>query len=247
MMNLHRLRSLSLTTAVACTALVGCGGSQREAIIAEPVERPLPPASGTPIGILIDEASRLALRAEQLDALREIDQSLSARNDHIDAQLREMERPKPPPGKPGGGPGGGGMGGPPGGGMGGGMGGPPGGGMGGPPGGGMGGGGMGGPPGGGGGPGGRRGGRGKGPPPGMPPGGGDPRARGRVLEEKTANIRAAIERALNILDPDQRRIAKQLLDERGVETLPKGVPPKGDDPGSNDSDDHLEDRPPPPR
>jgi hypothetical protein len=66
----HRVRSLTLRTAVACTVLVGCGGSQREAIIAEPVERPLPPASGTPIGILIDEASRLALRAEQLDALR---------------------------------------------------------------------------------------------------------------------------------------------------------------------------------
>jgi hypothetical protein len=51
-----------------------------------------------------------------------------------------------------------------------------------------------------------------------------------MLEEKTANTRAAIERALNLLDPDQRKLAEQLLEERGVQGPPEGAAPKGDDP-----------------
>ncbi len=66
---------------------------------------PLPPASGTAVGYLVDNASQLKLREDQLTKLKEIDTSLSARNDSIDTQLRVIEKPdeeqgeknKPPP------------------------------------------------------------------------------------------------------------------------------------------------------
>jgi hypothetical protein len=58
---------------------------------------PLPPASGTPIGYLVDNASQLNLRDEQITKLKEIDQSLSARNDEIDTQLRLIEKPEQDP------------------------------------------------------------------------------------------------------------------------------------------------------
>ena len=66
---------------------------------------PLPPASGTAIGYLVDSAHQLDLKDDQLKRLKEIDASLAARNDVIDTQLRVIERPdtepsekdKPPP------------------------------------------------------------------------------------------------------------------------------------------------------
>lgn len=66
---------------------------------------PLPPASGTAIGYLVDNATQLKLRDEQLTRLKEIDASLAARNDQLDTQLRMAEKPdeeapekgKPPP------------------------------------------------------------------------------------------------------------------------------------------------------
>jgi hypothetical protein len=58
-------------------------------------EQPLPPASGTPIGYLIDNSGQLELSAEQVDKLQAIDNSLSARNEAIDTQLREIEKPEP--------------------------------------------------------------------------------------------------------------------------------------------------------
>ncbi len=45
---------------------------------------PLPPASGTPIGYLIDAATDLSLRDDQLAKLRAIDTKLSAELDAID-------------------------------------------------------------------------------------------------------------------------------------------------------------------
>ncbi|MDX2089355.1 MAG: hypothetical protein SFX73_15990 [Kofleriaceae bacterium] len=56
---------------------------------------PLPPASGTPIGYLIDNASQLSLREEQITKLQEIDNSLAIRNEAIETQLREIEKPEP--------------------------------------------------------------------------------------------------------------------------------------------------------
>ncbi len=55
---------------------------------------PLPPSSGTSVGYLVDNASTIKLRDDQLDKLKVIDQSLSARNDSIDTQLRLIERPE---------------------------------------------------------------------------------------------------------------------------------------------------------
>jgi hypothetical protein len=54
---------------------------------------PLPPASGTPVGYLIDSADQLKLRDDQLKKLKEIDASLAARDASLDTQLRQIERP----------------------------------------------------------------------------------------------------------------------------------------------------------
>jgi hypothetical protein len=54
---------------------------------------PLPPASGTPVGYLIDAAGDLHLRNDQVDKLKEIDASLAAQDAEIDTQLRQLEKP----------------------------------------------------------------------------------------------------------------------------------------------------------
>jgi hypothetical protein len=54
---------------------------------------PLPPASGTAVGYLVDNATQLKLRDDQLTQLKQIDTSLAARNDSIDTQLRSMVKP----------------------------------------------------------------------------------------------------------------------------------------------------------
>lgn len=54
---------------------------------------PLPPASGTPIGYLIDAQGDLKLRDDQLTKMKEIDTSLAAEDDEIDTQLRQIEKP----------------------------------------------------------------------------------------------------------------------------------------------------------
>jgi hypothetical protein len=58
---------------------------------------PLPPSSGTPVGYLLDNATQLQLREDQLKQLKEIDQSLSARDAEIDTQLRIIEKPQEDP------------------------------------------------------------------------------------------------------------------------------------------------------
>ncbi|HEX8109620.1 MAG TPA: hypothetical protein VF516_17940 [Kofleriaceae bacterium] len=58
---------------------------------------PLPPASGTPVGYLLDNATQLNLREDQLAKLQEIDRSLSARDDEIETQLRLIEKPEADP------------------------------------------------------------------------------------------------------------------------------------------------------
>lgn len=58
---------------------------------------PLPPSSGTPVGYLVDNAGALNLRDDQLEKLKDIDKSLSARDDAIDTQLRIIERPEEDP------------------------------------------------------------------------------------------------------------------------------------------------------
>lgn len=55
---------------------------------------PLPPASGTPVGYLIDSSGELKLRDDQLTKLKDIDASLAAKNADIDVQLRQIEKPE---------------------------------------------------------------------------------------------------------------------------------------------------------
>ena len=92
-------------------AIAACGGSSAPAPQA-PVDRPpLPPASGTPIGYLLDGAGELHLRDDQLAQLRQIDTSLAGELDAIDTQLRgATAKPEdsagPPPQSMGGGRGG---------------------------------------------------------------------------------------------------------------------------------------------
>lgn len=65
---------------------------------------PLPPSSGTPVGYLLDNATQLQLRDDQLKQLKEIDQSLAARDAEIDTQLRIIEKPQEDPEVPKGAP-----------------------------------------------------------------------------------------------------------------------------------------------
>ena len=65
---------------------------------------PLPPASGTPVGYLVDNAGQLNLREDQLAKLQDIDRSLSARDDEIETQLRLIEKPAEDPEVPKGAP-----------------------------------------------------------------------------------------------------------------------------------------------
>lgn len=86
--------------------LGACGSSDPKPMKPKEGELPpLPPASGTAIGYLVDSAGQLKLRDDQLEKLKALDTSLAAKNDSIDTQLRTMERPdeaqaekdKPPP------------------------------------------------------------------------------------------------------------------------------------------------------
>jgi hypothetical protein len=76
-------------------ALAACGGTQPAPATPAPGDvPPLPPASGTPIGYLIDSASDLKLRDDQLTQLKDLDSSLAATDADIDVQLRQIEKPE---------------------------------------------------------------------------------------------------------------------------------------------------------
>lgn len=86
--------------------LAACGSNDPKPMTPKEGELPpLPPASGTAVGYLVDNAAPLKLSPEQLDKLKALDTSLAAKNDSIDTQLRALERPdeepaekgKPPP------------------------------------------------------------------------------------------------------------------------------------------------------
>lgn len=62
---------------------------------------PLPPSSGTPVGYLLDSASSLGLRDDQIAKLKAIDNSLSVQDEAIDTQLRLIERPNEEPSEKG--------------------------------------------------------------------------------------------------------------------------------------------------
>jgi hypothetical protein len=69
--------------ALALAVGLGCGHDAKPAV--QPDDHaPLPP--GTPIGYLIDDASELQLRDDQVAKLKEIDSDLAARLDVLDAR-----------------------------------------------------------------------------------------------------------------------------------------------------------------
>jgi hypothetical protein len=75
-------------------SLVGCHHDPQPMTPKEGELPPLPPASGTPVGYLIDNSSQLKLRDDQIEQLKKLDNSLSARNEAIETQLREIEKPE---------------------------------------------------------------------------------------------------------------------------------------------------------
>lgn len=86
---------LATLFALVALALAGCRKDPDPVSPGEHEAPPLPPASGTPVGYLLDNATQLELRDDQITKLQEIDNSLSARNEGIDTQLREIEKPEP--------------------------------------------------------------------------------------------------------------------------------------------------------
>jgi hypothetical protein len=76
-------------------ALAACHSDPQPAHPAPGELPPLPPASGTPVGYLIDSSGDLKLRDDQLQKLKDIDASLAARNADLDVQLRQIEKPEP--------------------------------------------------------------------------------------------------------------------------------------------------------
>jgi hypothetical protein len=77
--------------ALLALLFAACGGSSSPAPQAPADKPPLPPASGTPIGYLIDDASELHLRDDQLAQLRQLDTQLAADLDAIDTHLRAAQ------------------------------------------------------------------------------------------------------------------------------------------------------------
>jgi len=88
-----------LAAAVAALALgAGCNHEARPAPLVEPEARPpLPPASGTPIGYLVDAAGELALTGDQLTKLKAIDDDLANRLATLDSIVRSAGAPAAPP------------------------------------------------------------------------------------------------------------------------------------------------------
>ncbi|HTL33819.1 MAG TPA: hypothetical protein VL326_11875 [Kofleriaceae bacterium] len=83
--------ALLLALAVVTT---GCNRHKDEVI--EPGgPPPLPPASGTAVGYLVDAAADLQLSSEQLEKMKHIDDSLAAQNGSIEVQIRQIEQPVP--------------------------------------------------------------------------------------------------------------------------------------------------------
>ncbi len=196
-----RLATFALLLIVAC--------SHRDTGPAAPIDPPatppLPPASGTPIGFLIDDAGDMHLSDDQVVKLRDIDTSLAAELEVIDSQVRSATRPPDPDPsqqQPRRGGRHGGMG--------------------------MGGGGMGGGGGGGGG-GGRHRGSGAG-------AGSGARAANaanvdKLTEQRTADVRDALHRAFDLLDPHQQETAKKVLAAHDVDLDTGATPPT---PGASD-------------
>jgi hypothetical protein len=170
---------------------LGCSHDTKPAVVEPAGPPPLPPASGTPIGYLVDDAGELKLTDDQLAKLKAIDEQLAAKLATLDSQLHSpgagAGSGQPRGRRRGGGGGGGGF---------------------------SGGGGMRG----GGRRGGMRGGSGSGSGSAAPAGGAaSADTVNRITEERAADVRDAIDRALALLDIVQRVMAKRVLTDHGVD------------------------------
>jgi hypothetical protein len=198
---------------------LGCSHDPKPTVVEPAGPPPLPPASGTPIGYLVDDAGELKLSDEQLTKLKAIDDELAAKLGTLDAQLHTPSAAAgsgPPRGRRRGGGGGGA------GGFGGGM------------------------RGGGGRRGGMRGGSaGSGSGSGsaaLRSGAASADTINRVNEERAADVRDAIDRSLALMDVVQRVIAKRVLTEHGVD-LDAGRPAAGSKAGSGEPSGEPDDEP----
>lgn len=200
---------------------LGCSHDPRPAVVDPAGPPPLPPASGTPIGYLVDDASELKLTDDQLARLKTIDEELATKLGALDAQLHSPSAAAgsgQPRGRRRGGGGAGGFGG-------------------------------GGFRGGGG----RRGGmRGGGAGSGSGSGSAAPRSGAasadtinRITEERAADVRDAIDRALAVMDVVQRVIAKRVLTDHGVD-LDAGRPAAATRAGSGEPTGEPDDAEPEP-
>ena len=88
-------RSAAAHAVVALSLLFGAAacGHGASAPPAAPDYPPLPPLSSTPVGILIDQAGALALSDAQLSTLQRLDHDLHAKNDVLDGDIEDLERP----------------------------------------------------------------------------------------------------------------------------------------------------------
>ena len=86
---------LAFVLALTLGAVTGGCHNDKQVVLEPGGPPPLPPASGTAVGYLIDAAGDLKLRDDQLTKLHAIDDSLAARNGQLDAQLRQVEKPAP--------------------------------------------------------------------------------------------------------------------------------------------------------
>lgn len=178
-------RLVALVLTVGMLAFAGC---QKDPPIYHAENEgppPLPPASGTAIGYLVDNRGTLKLRDDQLEHLKQLDASLAARNDIIDTQLRTIERPdeQPPPAK------------------------------------------------------------GEPPPRHNNAPGAQIRTTGdaaKLHEARAENDREALAKAFAVLDPEQQKTAKRLLEDRGISTPGSDGKQGGDPPRQTETGVPLE-------
>lgn len=79
---------VAIAVGLAVGLVLACGHDAKPAVVQPDDHPPLPPASGTPIGYLVDDAAELKLSDAQLAKLKGIDEDLAAKLEALDAGAR---------------------------------------------------------------------------------------------------------------------------------------------------------------